>query len=97
MELCDCDLDQFVKDKPFGENNVKTFLYQMSEYTSHIHTLHIMIGKVCSGSYVPYTLNFLRLSDFPLKFFRCKIFMVCKSTQLCTLKILITMQQKHTV
>lgn len=31
MELCDCDLDQFVKDRPFGENNVKTFLHQMSE------------------------------------------------------------------
>ena len=25
MELCDCDLDQFVKDKPFGENHMKTF------------------------------------------------------------------------
>ena len=25
MELCDCDLYQFVKDKPFGENHMKTF------------------------------------------------------------------------
>ena len=31
MELSDFDLDQFVKDKPFGENHVKTFFYQMSK------------------------------------------------------------------
>jgi len=31
MELCDCDLDQYVKEKSFDENKVKTFLYQMSK------------------------------------------------------------------
>ena len=35
MELCDCDLDQFVKDRPFGENHVRTFLYQMSKSPVH--------------------------------------------------------------
>ncbi|XP_065893647.1 uncharacterized protein [Dysidea avara] len=42
MELCDCDLDQYVKEKSFDENKVKAFLYQMSEGMKVLQQYHIV-------------------------------------------------------
>jgi len=43
MELCDCDLDQYVKEKSFDENKVKTFLYQMSKWS---YRVIVSIGNI---------------------------------------------------
>lgn len=39
MELCDFDLDHYVKQSPFNQRDVKLFLSHMGAY--HPHTLQV--------------------------------------------------------